>query len=481
MLCAACSAELPAATLSLLPGNPLTQLLLTTANYDIPTLIPTLQELSALTNLRELRLAGLRPAPAQLACVLPALTSLTGLLLVEPSEEVVQALPACLQELAVVRGVDEDENLIEEMLSVGHMTNLTALHLVGADTLDDEVLEQAGGVVYGADGGTVWTSSVVLPSNLKWLSVEGVGDCGPLRPLKQLKHLRFVWAAPHFKGCLISDDLTCLTTLTRVELIQRGQEPGALAEVGMWSELSAKVPLYVPSLHVEIPTDATQNRWGAFGGFRVLGTFTSLTCLVLSRRRARRAAARAAAILTAAAAAGGNGVGAGAWLGGAEELAGALAKLTNLCELQLEQVPAVSEGGAAAVGVDWLPVIQAVAGLPQLHELSVEGMPLGPSVSALSSVRSLTSLSLVKCQVDDAGMVGMVTGMQCSLRQLTVGRPRGLGDGGPMLTDAVLVAIVQQLTHLTRLCLEGQVLAPGAVTGLADLARRGVVVDRWGI
>jgi hypothetical protein len=64
---------------------------------------------------------------------------------------------------------------------------------------------------------------------------------------------------------------------------------------------------------------------------------------------------RAAAILTAAAAAGRNGVGAGAWLGGVQELAGALVKLTNLCELQLKQVPAVSEGGAPAVGLNWLP------------------------------------------------------------------------------------------------------------------------------
>jgi hypothetical protein len=168
-------------------------------------------------------------------------------------------------------------------------------------------------------------------------------------------------------------------------------------------------------------------------------------------------------------------------LGGVQELAGALVKLTNLSELQLNQVPAVSEGGTAAVGLDWLPLMQAVAGLPQLQVLSIEGMPMVASVSALSSAHSLTGLSLVNCQVDDAGMVGMMTGMQCPLQQLTVARSRGLGDGGPRLTDAVLVAIVQHLSHLTRLCLRGQVLALGAVTGFADLVLRGVVVDTGGL
>jgi hypothetical protein len=57
-------------------------------------------------------------------------------------------------------------------------------------------------------------------------------------------------------------------------------------------------------------------------------------------------------------------------------------------------------------------------------------MRLGATVSALSLVWNLTSLSLVNCQVDDVGMVGMVTGMQCCLKQLTVARPRGLGTVG---------------------------------------------------
>jgi hypothetical protein len=117
-------------------------------------------------------------------------------------------------------------------------------------------------------------------------------------------------------------------------------------------------------------------------------------------------------------------------LGGAQELAGALVKLTNLSELQLKAVPAVTGGGAAAVGLDWLPVMQAIASLPSLHQLRVEAMPLGPSVSALSASQNLTSLSLENCQVDDGGMLGMVTGMQCCLQELTIEVSGRFGEGG---------------------------------------------------
>jgi hypothetical protein len=44
-----------------------------------------------------------------------------------------------------------------------------------------------------------------------------------------------------------------------------------------------------------------------------------------------------------------------------------------------------------------------------------------------------------------------------------------------------MAAIVQHLSHLIRLCLRGQVLAPRAVTGFADLVLRGVVVDTGGL
>jgi hypothetical protein len=385
-----------------------------------------------------------------------------------------KALPVSLQELVLVRGVASAEILPGD-LRLGHMTNLQTLHVFGADTLDENVFGHIEGIAVEASHGRLFKSDVV-PNTLKWLSLQGIAHLNPLRSLKQLTHVRVVWAQPSIWPGAVAG-LTSLSTLTRLELLQQGEEAAEWQHVVDWSRLCSKLPLHVLSLNVEVPTDRNTGGSSAAGspiGFSVLGTFTSLTRLVLSRRRARRAAA----ILTAAAAAGGNGVGTGAWLGGVHELAGALAKLTNLSELQLKAVPAVTEGGAAAVGLDWLPVMQAMAGLPTLHQLRVEAMPLGPSVSALSASQNLTSLSLVNCQVDDVGMVGMVTGMQCRLEQLTLARPRGGGDGGPRLSGDVLVAIVQQLSHLTRLCLQGQVYAPDAVTDLSRLEQlRQITLD----
>jgi hypothetical protein len=107
----------------MLPGGHLTQLVLTGRLQDAVTL----EELAALTSLRELRLPLAIPADEYLASVLTALTSLTALLLVNPVWEVQNSVPASVQELVVVQGWQESDEEEVFGLQLARLTNLCEL------------------------------------------------------------------------------------------------------------------------------------------------------------------------------------------------------------------------------------------------------------------------------------------------------------------------------------------------------------------
>jgi hypothetical protein len=191
-----------------------------------------------------------------------------------------QALPVSLQELVLVRGVVCADFLPADV-SLGHMTNLKKLHVCGADTLDENVFGHIEGIASEAFSGRLFSGDVV-PDSLKWLSLQGIRSWDSLRPLKQLTHVRIVWAYPSIWPGAI-EGLTSLSTLTRVEVLQQGEEAAEWRHIVDWSRLCSKLPLYVASLNIEVPTDRNGGGLGAGGpvGCSVLGAFTSL---VLSRR-----------------------------------------------------------------------------------------------------------------------------------------------------------------------------------------------------
>jgi hypothetical protein len=227
-----------------------------------------------------------------------------------------------------------------------------------------------------------------------------------------------------------------------------------LLDLFLFKVMFRQLPLHIPSLRVGIPSTAAELPIVAPAEvLQALGALTSLTRLELHRKKARRAAA----ILEAAAVAGGNGVGAGAWGGTVRQLADAVGQLTNLVVLQLRQVPAKADSASGlAVGRDWLPLTDAVAALPRLEGLRVEGMPLSEAVPRLSSAKHLTSLALVHCGVDDVILMSLLNDVSwsSSLRSLTVAAPAS-GVPGSRLSKAVLPVMMQKLQGLRVLKLPG--------------------------
>lgn len=412
-----------------------------------------------MTSLRELRLPLLCPAPAALAPALAALTCLTGLLLVDPAQEVLGSIPASVQELMLMRGAVGPAST----LRLSHVAQLHTLRLaaIGALSIDTRRLLDAAGAVDFWEGvpedgtGGYLEADAVLPAQLQRLVAGAIKHARPLLQLQQLAHLQLT-ASPRDSDLGQIRQLTALAQLTRIELLQQGWDAD-LHDLFMYKITFRALPLYIPSLHLGIPSTAEELAIGTPAeALQALGALTSLTRLELHKKKARRAAA----ILEAAAVAGGNGVGAGAWGGTVRQLAGAVGQLTNLVVLELCQVPAKADRvSGVTAGCDWLPLTNAVAALPRLEDLRFEGMPLSESVPRLASAKHLTSLALVNCGVDDVVFMSLVRDMTCSssLRSLTVAAP-ATGTPGARLTKAVLPVIMQSLQGLRVLKLPGHSL-----------------------
>lgn len=455
------NADLPAASLSQLAGSHLTQLILTassSADFDAAA-----AELAALTGLRELRLPMLGPAPASLAPVLSALTGLTGLLLANPVQEVIDSMPTSVQKLVLALGHQPAH--AKAAVHLKHLKQLRTLHLVSplvAATV--AVMEFADD--YDAESSGL-TDDIILPCSLQRVVVNRLHSVRPLQGLTQLDTVTLTHGA--FDAAELVMQLSSLTSLTAVVLAQPSSESITLTSLPTHVTLYRHLPLVVPHLTVDVPTTATGV---APALFRALGSLTTLTGLQLRRQKARRAAA----ILTAAAAAGGNAVGEGAFDGTVQQLAGALSALTNLRSLGLRQLPLVTQAKVAAVSLDWEPVAAAAAGLPNLQHLHVEGMPWGASVAALSSAGHLSSLHLINCQLDDSAAVRMVTGMRCSscLQALTIAAP--VTAAGPLLSDVALTSIIECLPQLRRLRLRHHQFSPACVVEVTRSIEEVVVV-----
>jgi hypothetical protein len=275
----------------------------------------------------------------------------------------------------------------------------------GDSELDDEPPLPSGGELESASE---------LPPQLRRLVAVGIADAAPLAQVTGLVHLQLTGVPDSYQGVL--PGLRSLTQLTRVELLQRFWD-ATIVDVAAWVPLYKGLPLHVPRLRLQVPKSYPL----AVDPARLvsaLQSLTSLTRLELSRGRVPRAAA----ILAAAAAAGGNGVGGGVWEATVEQLASMLP--ASLVELELIRVPAVAaESGVAAVGGDWLPLMQRIARLSALCSLDVRDMALGRFVAPLRDARHLTSLSLFRCKIDDAAFVS-VFGQGCTglvgLQSLTV-------------------------------------------------------------
>jgi hypothetical protein len=459
----------------MLPGGHLTQLILTSDLKD-PT---TLQELAALTSLRDLRLPLAVPAQEFLTEALSALTSLTALLLVNPEWTVQNSIPASIQELVVVQGWTEDNYAEEDRevwgLQLGHLTNLRQLTMSSLQALPQYVLttmENDGldlsGHPHPEDGSVLlWPTSISLPTSLQSWTTAGIDWVDPLLQLTQLDHITVTQLSASDLDEV--SRLTLLTQLTRFELQQLDWETNVF-EFADWSSSTQKLPLYVPRLHVSIPAFLVGVPAAMCGP--ALGSLTRLSSLI-QLQLSGQSADRAAAILTAAAAAGGNAVGEGAWQGTVQELAASLASLSTLQVLELTKVPAVVAAGRA-IGPDWVPVVEAVAALPKLHTLQLRDMRLGVSLNALAAAQHLTSLQLSNCQLDTPTAVELISNMQCRscLQHLTLGVPPTAGR----LTAAVLTAIAQHLHQLTVLRMPGSQFSEAAVRQL-DVLPHLVFVD----
>jgi hypothetical protein len=117
-------AGLPAATLSLLPGGHLTQLVLAAPDLEDPSL----QELAAITSLQDLRLPVLNPARPRLAPVFAPMTRLTRLLLCNPAQALLDSLPASLLTLELARWH-------QTTLRIAQLTALHTLQLTNWESL----------------------------------------------------------------------------------------------------------------------------------------------------------------------------------------------------------------------------------------------------------------------------------------------------------------------------------------------------------
>lgn len=479
-VCHCLLAGLPPATLSLLPGGQLTQLVLTATDLD-PL---TAQELAGITSLRDLRLPLLNPARRELAPVLASLTRLTRLLLCNPAARVLDSLPASMLVLELVRWH-------QTTLQLGHLTALQTLQLAGWDSLGNmnQKLLQLAGVAQAYDGdmgpifndsdsdgpddpeeppmpsGGELDSAAALPTQLQRLLAIGILDAAPLAQVSGLVHLQLTGLPDSYQEAL--PGLRALTQLTRVELLQRFWS-ATIVDAASWGPLFQGLPLHVPRLRLQVPVSypLTVNPARLV---RALHPITSLTRLDLSRGRAPRAAA----ILAAAAAAGGNGVGDGTWQATVDQLASLLP--ASLVELKLSRLPAVAaESGVAAVGAEWLPLMERIARLPALRSLHVKSMPLGRSIAPLGDARHLTSLALVYCAVDDGdfatafgpGRAGPVV-----LQSLKVETIPGDWSGEPKLSAAGMLAGLagaHMLQHLQVLQLPGHGLTKGQLWPLVS-------------
>lgn len=425
--------------------------------------------------------------------MLVSLIHLTRLLLCNPAQAVLDSLPTSLLTLELVRWH-------QTALRLGHLTALQTLQLAGWDSLGDanQALLDLAGVAQAYDGdlgpvfdgddsddfddpelppmpsGGELDSAAALPSQLQRLVAIGISDAAPLAQVTGLVHLQLTGLPDTYERALPA--LKALTQLTGVELLQRFWS-ATIVDAASWGPLFQGLPLHVPRLRLQVPVSCPVSIDPA-RLVRALHPLTSLTRLELSRGRAPRAAA----ILTAAAAAGGNGVGDGTWQATVDQLAWMLP--ASLVELKLSRVPAVAaESGVAAVGVEWLPLMERIAHLPALRSLDVDFIPLGRSIVPLGDARHLTSLALVYCQVDDgdfATAFGPGRAAPVVLQSLKVqrlpgdwhGEPKLSADmlaglaGAPMLqrlqvlqlpghglTEAKLWPLVSALTSLTKLVL----------------------------
>jgi len=121
-----------------------------------------------------------------------------------------------------------------------------------------------------------------------------------------------------------------------------------------------------------------------------------------------------------------------------------------------------------ASGVDMLPVVEALAGLPRLTELRCYNVLIGPAASGLKGASNLCALELNECHVNDEGLLGMLRGFASSsrLKVLQVGRQAWRGgyteyqghvwSSSPALTQDSLDAIRENLHHLKVLKVKAQ-------------------------
>jgi hypothetical protein len=419
-----------------------------------------------MASLRELRLPLLCPAPAVLGPALAALTCLTGLVLMEPAEDVLGSIPVSVQELMLMQGVVDPAS----KLQLDHLAQLRTLRLAAFGALSSKTQRLLWHLVGNelpedGTGGHVQADDV-LPKQLQRLVAGAIRHARPLLHLQQLTHVQLT-ASPRDSTPGQIWQLTALTQLTRIEVLQQGWDADLL-DPFLYKVLFRQLPLHIPSLRVGIPSTAEELPiMTPAEALQALGALTSLTRLELHRKKARRAAA----ILEAAAVAGGNGVGAGAWGGTVRQLADAVGQLTSLVVLELCQVPVKGDrDGGSPVGRGWLPLTAAVAALPRLEQLQCVGMPLSEAVPRLSSAKHLTSLALINCGVDDVVFVSLVSDSSWSsgLRSLTVAAP-ATGTPGARLSKAVLPVMMQKLQGLRVLKLPGHIFSVACAAQLTQL------------
>jgi hypothetical protein len=213
--------------------------------------------------------------------------------------------------------------------------------------------------------------------------------------------------------------LTALTRLDCLELQQVDWDADMLT-TAEWSELARRLPLCVPSLHIQMPTNVLHLSALA----QTLETWTGLTSLTDLRLSGCGHAAHAVASGAIC-----------SWQDTARQLPASLAHLTNLCRLALDRVPAVGAAGKAAdCASDGAIVVVTIAALPRLHTLRLEAMPLGWSLIALSAAQHLTSLYLSNCKLDTRTAVQLINILQCKscLQHLTLAVPKDVCSAGSL-------------------------------------------------
>lgn len=291
-VCLCLPAELLPATLSQLPGDHLTQLVLTA---DRPDMV-CWDDMARLTSLQDLRMPMLNPPPAVLATVFTSLTRLTLLLMVEAPQSVSRSIPASLQELVLVQN-----EMQFHPVRLAHLTNLRAVMLGryrevpdgwprehhDSDSEDEEPIYVGGALA----------SDAALPTCLRRLSVEHI-SFAPLANLQQLECIEVcdipkesvdLGMAHEFDRLEFLPEIQRVCTqLTRLELTQH---PGSLLLCFLdipalhgraLEELGKRLHIHVPHLSLQVPRTACDDA-SINLAFSVLGQLTTLTSLQLNR------------------------------------------------------------------------------------------------------------------------------------------------------------------------------------------------------